>query len=126
MPHRSLAARSLHELARQLAARSAPDPPSTVPHRGSEEPIFAACLRSARPSGQHSRAMLWPTAARMVLIGVLVQMMALDRLRWGAELTEVVDGQAEGDREVVRGSPLRPRSHHPMRALVSSVQAQSA
>src|SRR6266446_2533808 len=38
----------------------------------------------------------------------------------GAELAEVVDGQAEGGSGAVRGSPLRPRSHHPMRALVSS------
>src|SRR5215469_10333308 len=49
-----------------------------------------------------------------------------DRLSWRAELAEVVDGQAEGDSGVVRRSPLRPRSHHPVRALVSSVQAQSA
>src|ERR1700730_7649816 len=53
-------------------------------------------------------------------------MVGSDRLRWHAELVEVVDGQAEGVSGVVRGSPLRPRSHHHVRALVSSVQAQSA
>src|SRR6202047_3791465 len=56
----------------------------------------------------------------------LVQMAASDRLRWHAELAEVVDGQAEGGSGAVRRSPLRPRSHHPVRALVSPVQAQSA
>src|ERR1700731_1461970 len=56
----------------------------------------------------------------------LVQMAATDQLHWRAELAEVVDGQAEGGSGAVRGSPLRPRSHHPVRALVSSVQAQSA
>src|SRR6266478_5221582 len=56
----------------------------------------------------------------------LVQMAAADQLHWRAELAEVVDGQAEGGSGAVRGSPLRPRSHHPVRALVSSVQAQSA
>src|SRR3984893_15527450 len=56
----------------------------------------------------------------------LVQMAASDRLRWHAELAEVVDGQAEGGSGAVRGSPLRPRSHHPVRALVPSLQAQSA
>src|SRR5258708_27126486 len=53
-------------------------------------------------------------------------MAATDQLHWRAELAEVVDGQAEGGSGAVRGSPLRPRSHHPVRALVSSVQAQSA
>src|ERR1700730_15336665 len=48
----------------------------------------------------------------------LVQMAAADRLRGHAELAEVVDGQAEGGSGAVRGSPLRPRSHHPVRALV--------
>src|ERR1700732_4779054 len=56
----------------------------------------------------------------------LVQMAATDQLHWRAELAEVVDGQAEGGSGVVRGSPLRPRSHHPVRALVSSVQAEPA
>src|ERR1700737_2309774 len=56
----------------------------------------------------------------------LVQMAVADRLGWRAELAEVVDGQAEGGGGAVRRSPLRPRSHHPVRALVSSVQAQSA
>src|SRR5438105_14308905 len=51
----------------------------------------------------------------------LVQMAAADQLHWRAELAEVVDGQAEGGSGAVRGSPLRPRSHHPVRALVSSV-----
>src|SRR5437870_7811057 len=49
-----------------------------------------------------------------------------DRLRWRAELFEVVDGHDEAGSGAVRGSPLRPRSHHPMRTLVSSVQTQSA
>src|SRR5467141_2950696 len=53
-------------------------------------------------------------------------MAATDQLHWRAELAGVVDGQAEGGSGAVRGSPLRPRSHHPVRALVSSVQAQSA
>src|SRR6267143_4966708 len=44
----------------------------------------------------------------------------------GAELVEVVDGQAEGGDGAVRGSPLRPRSHHPVCALVSSVQTESS
>src|SRR3984893_4013367 len=59
-------------------------------------------------------------------VEALEQMAASDRLRWHAELVEVVDGQAEGVSGVVRGSPLRPRSHHPVRALVSSVQAEPA
>src|ERR1700738_1535091 len=46
----------------------------------------------------------------------LVQMAATDQLHWRAELAEVVDGQAEGGSGAVRGSPLRPRSHHPVRA----------
>ena len=48
--------------------------------------------------------------------GALVQMAATDQLHWRAELAEVVDGQAEGGSGAVRGSPLRPRSHHPVRA----------
>src|SRR5438128_8648426 len=56
----------------------------------------------------------------------LVQMAVPDQLGWGVELAEVVDGQAEGGSGAVRRSPLRPRSHHPVCALVSSVQAQSA
>src|ERR1700722_18206372 len=35
-------------------------------------------------------------------------------------------GQADGRRATVRGSPLRPRGHHPVRALVSSLQAEPA
>jgi hypothetical protein len=46
----------------------------------------------------------------------LVQMAAADKLHWRAELAEVVDGQAEGGSGAVRGSPLRPRSHHLVRA----------
>src|SRR5205823_3686955 len=65
-------------------------------------------------------------ATREVVLTALVQMAAADQLHWRAELAEVVDGQAEGGSGAVRGSPLRPRSHHPVRALVSSVQAQSA
>ena len=34
--------------------------------------------------------------------------------------------QAEGGSGAVRGSPLRPQIHHPVRSLVSSIQAQSA
>src|SRR5262249_50843382 len=34
----------------------------------------------------------------------------------------VADGQAEGGSGAVRGSPLRSRSHHPVRSVVSSVQ----
>src|SRR5260370_29397448 len=56
----------------------------------------------------------------------LVQMAMPDQLGWRAERAEVVDGQAEGGSGAFRGSPLRPRSHHPVRALVSSIQAQSA
>jgi hypothetical protein len=56
----------------------------------------------------------------------LVQIAVSARLRWRAELAEVIDGQAEGGSGAVRGSPRRPRSHHPVRAPVSSVQAQSA
>src|SRR5260370_4536600 len=58
--------------------------------------------------------------------GALVQMAMPDQLGWRAERAEVVDGQAEGGSGAVRRSPLRPRSHHPVRALVSSLQAQSA
>src|SRR4029077_19208033 len=53
---------------------------------------------------------------RMLIVGALVQMAAADQLHWRAELAEVVDGQAEGGSGAVRGSPLRPRSHHPVRA----------
>src|ERR1700731_2336332 len=56
----------------------------------------------------------------------LVQTARSDRLRCHAELVEVVDGQAEGGSGAFRGSSLRPRSDHPVRALVSSIQAQSA
>src|SRR5215471_21448883 len=66
------------------------------------------------------------SASNADIAAALVQMTVPDRLSWRAELAEVVDGQAEGDSGVVRRSPLRPRSHHPVRALVSSVQAQSA
>src|ERR1700731_5387874 len=43
-----------------------------------------------------------------------------------AELSEGGHGQADGRRATIRGSPLRPRSHHPVRALVSSIQAEPA
>src|ERR1700739_3377207 len=52
-------------------------------------------------------------------------MMRSDQLRWHAERVEDVGEQGEGSGGAVRGSPLRPRSDHPLRALVSSVQAQS-
>src|SRR6267378_3692621 len=58
--------------------------------------------------------------------GALVQLMRSDELRWHAERTEVSDGQAEERGGVVQGSPLRPRDRHPVRALVSSVQAEPA
>ena len=43
-----------------------------------------------------------------------------------AEWPRVGNGQAEERGGTVRGSPLRPRSHHPVRALVSSIQAEPA
>src|ERR1700731_4058394 len=43
-----------------------------------------------------------------------------------AELSEGGHGQVDGRRATVRGSPLRPRGHHPVRALVSSLQAEPA
>src|SRR5882762_8308580 len=43
-----------------------------------------------------------------------------------AEWLRVGNGQAEEHGGAVRGSPLRPRSHHSVRALVSSIQAESA
>ena len=43
-----------------------------------------------------------------------------------AEWLRVGNGQAEERGGAVRGSPLRPRSHHPVRALVSSIQAEPA
>src|SRR5712664_3755823 len=42
-----------------------------------------------------------------------------------AEWLRVGNGQAEECGGTVRESPLRPRSHHPVRALVSSLQAES-
>src|SRR5712692_10722915 len=56
----------------------------------------------------------------------LVQMARSDELPWHAELAEVGDGQAKDRRGAVQGSPLRSRDRHPVRALVSSVQAESA
>src|SRR5467141_512064 len=61
-----------------------------------------------------------------MLSPALVQMMRSDQLRWHAERAEVSDGQAEERGGVVQGSPLRPRDRHPVRALVSSVQAEPA
>src|SRR5258706_16306082 len=43
-----------------------------------------------------------------------------------AEWLRVGNGQAEERGGAVRGSPLRPRSHHPVRALVPSIQAEPA
>src|SRR5882757_11535276 len=43
-----------------------------------------------------------------------------------AEWLRVGNGQAEERGGTVRGLPLRPRSHHPVRALVSSLQAEPA
>src|ERR1700731_4771020 len=87
--------------------------------------ICKAAVRTATATASSSRGSTQPLMLR-VICGALVQMAASDRLRWHAELAEVVDGQAEGVSGVVRGSPLRPRSHHPVRALVSSVQAEPA
>src|ERR1700724_2829594 len=56
----------------------------------------------------------------------LVQMTRSDQLGWHAELAEVDNERAEDRGEAVQGSPLRPRSHHPVRSLVSPVQGQSA
>src|SRR5438876_7824570 len=53
-------------------------------------------------------------------------MIPSDQLRWHAERAEVSDGQAEERGGVVQGSSLRPRDRHPVRALVSSVQAEPA
>src|SRR5262249_23672102 len=114
---------------RGRASRVCRKPTDRREKRGHAEKLAAACGEiAADPADLSAKTGNTPAAASSIRLSktVLVQMMALDRLRWGVELTEVVDGQAEGDREVVRGSPLRPRSHHPMRALVSSVQAQSA
>jgi hypothetical protein len=61
-----------------------------------------------------------------VLGRALVQMARSDRLGCHAELAEVGNGQADERRGAVRGSSLRPRNHHSVRALVSSIQAQSA
>src|SRR5437870_11108719 len=56
----------------------------------------------------------------------LVQMARCDRLGWHAELAEVGNEQAEDRGGAVQGPPLRPGSRHPLRALVSSIQAESA
>src|SRR5437667_377734 len=68
----------------------------------------------------------WFHKSRNQSAAALVQIVVSDRLRWRAELFEVVDGHDEAGSGAVRGSPLRPRSHHPMHTLVSSVQTQSA
>jgi hypothetical protein len=49
-----------------------------------------------------------------------------DRLRWRLNWLRVGVGPAEERGRAGRGSPLRPRNHHSMRALVSSVQAEPA
>src|SRR6476620_8441924 len=56
----------------------------------------------------------------------LVQMTRSDQLGLYAELAEVDNERAEDRGEAVQGSPLRPRSHHPVRSVVSPVHGQSA
>jgi hypothetical protein len=68
-----------------------------------------------------SRSVLDSTAAKALVLRALVQIARSDRLRWRAALAEVGDGQAKDRRGAVQGSPLRPGSRHPVRALVSSI-----
>src|SRR5216683_762501 len=63
---------------------------------------------------------------RAVTRWALVQSARSDRLCWRLNWLRVGNGQAEERGGIVRGSPLRPRSHHPVRALVSSIQAEPA
>src|SRR5258708_22759146 len=56
----------------------------------------------------------------------LVQTARSDRLGWRPNWLRVGNGQAEERGGAVRGSPLRPRSYHPVRTLVSSIQAEPA
>src|ERR1700724_3738037 len=56
---------------------------------------------------------------------VLLQMARSDRLGWHAELAEVDNERAEDRGGAVQESPLRPGRRHPVRALVSSIQAES-
>src|SRR5258707_9530804 len=63
---------------------------------------------------------------RAVTRWALVQSARSDRLCWRLNWLRVGNGQAEERGGAVRGSPLRPRSHHPVRALVSSIQAEPA
>src|SRR5216683_6344013 len=56
----------------------------------------------------------------------LVQTARSDRLCWRLNWLRVGNGQAEERGGAVRGSPLRPRSYHLVRALVSSIQAEPA
>src|SRR5216683_6456391 len=63
---------------------------------------------------------------RAVTRWALVQSARSDRLCWRLNWLRVGNGQAEEHGGAVRGSPLRPRSHHSVRALVSSIQGESA
>jgi hypothetical protein len=63
---------------------------------------------AVRQSNRHSAV----GPPRPVSDPALVQIEVSDRLRWGAQLVEVIDGHGEDRSEAVRGSPLRPRSHH--------------
>src|SRR5260221_11588183 len=56
----------------------------------------------------------------------LVQTARSDRLCWRLNWLRVGNGQAEERGGAVRGSPLRPRSYRPVRALASSIQAEPA
>ena len=56
----------------------------------------------------------------------LVQMDRSDRLSWYAELAEVDNERAEGRGGAVQRPPLRSGDRHPVRALVSSIQAEFA
>src|ERR1700734_4169600 len=63
---------------------------------------WGGCFRGSGANGR-----IWPA------------MMSASCRRGGHE-------QADGRRATVRGSPLRPRGHHLVRALVSSLQAEPA
>src|SRR5207253_9890312 len=67
----------------------------------------------------------WPIATWVSWVA-LVQMAVSDQVRWRAKRAEVSDGQAEERGAAVQVSTLRPRHRHPVRALVSSLQAEPA
>src|SRR6266852_7143698 len=74
---------------------------------------------SACPSWQHDIAANAAQEGSGANGAIRSTMLAAEWLRAG-------NGQAEEHGGIVRGSPLRPRSHHPVRALVSSIQAEPA